>query len=727
MKKNKTTDLRLLACPMIPTGLQLQDWIDITMITLLLAVGWALIFAEILVCSALVPSLILAAWCIPAVALQNAKLRQWCVPLSLALSLALCLVLWNSVCGALAAVANAFLAWLSGAQRHIYLTFTNAEPKALPWLLLAIGPAMTGLSAWFAASSKRGWLLVLLLPAAACLIGWLDFGVGMLLLLLAVVLQLLRSLRLQNGTGGLGGRLVCLSAVCAAALAAALLLSSSLNGLDLRYNLTRHCHSLCYDTKTNSMPEGDLQDLRGWSPTNEIALEVTMDAPQKLYLRSFVGEVYNHSAWKALPAQTVSEYADLFYWLHQNDFYAQGILACAYQATGQMDTQRITVRNLSACEQRLHLPYMADVRPLADDARIGDREILASGDSYTASYYPGSIPQWFALQNTVAAADLGSYSVCEQAYATFAQENYLDIPADVRTAIAQAWGSPASGLSLSQIKDEILTFMEDTMTYQPYLATVNGDTDFVIHTLQHSPMGYSVHYATLATLMLRYYGIPARYCEGYFLSAAQAKQYQAGEQINLDETYAHAWTEYYLDGVGWLPFEVTPGYVDTEELEGEGIGGGGKAYTSPQHLPDELLPENEQEHSGNRPSMVAFLWILLTLLALLIAALLLLIVLRRLRLRRKLEAMALSDDRTAIIQYFAYAHWLMAYSDQSPEEVPGYQDVRKLQLEALYSDHHMTRPQREQSVAFADSALELCRLRWDRLHRWYYRWIKCLY
>ena len=54
--------------------------------------------------------------------------------------------------------------------------------------------------------------------------------------------------------------------------------------------------------------------------------------------------------------------------------------------------------------------------------------------------------------------------------------------------------------------------------------------------------------------------------EGYFLSAEEAKDLAPGQTVTLDESHAHAWTEYYLEGVGWVPFEVTPGYRDDEEL-----------------------------------------------------------------------------------------------------------------------------------------------------------------
>lgn len=43
------------------------------------------------------------------------------------------------------------------------------------------------------------------------------------------------------------------------------------------------------------------------------------------------------------------------------------------------------------------------------------------------------------------------------------------------------------------------------------------------------------------------------------------KSMKAGESYTVDGTHAHAWVEYYQDGVGWLPFESTPSYLGIME------------------------------------------------------------------------------------------------------------------------------------------------------------------
>jgi len=66
-------------------------------------------------------------------------------------------------------------------------------------------------------------------------------------------------------------------------------------------------------------------------------------------------------------------------------------------------------------------------------------------------------------------------------------------------------------------------------------------------------------------LMFRYYGIPARYVEGYLVTLDDVKDKEGYSVIPLSEKNAHAWVEIYQDGLGWVPVEVTPSYLDKTE------------------------------------------------------------------------------------------------------------------------------------------------------------------
>ena len=74
--------------------------------------------------------------------------------------------------------------------------------------------------------------------------------------------------------------------------------------------------------------------------------------------------------------------------------------------------------------------------------------------------------------------------------------------------------------------------------------------DFLFRT--HS--GYCQHFAGAMALLLRFNGIPARVALGF----RQGREIHDGV-YEVRRTDAHAWVEAYFPGVGWAPFDPTPG------------------------------------------------------------------------------------------------------------------------------------------------------------------------
>ena len=59
--------------------------------------------------------------------------------------------------------------------------------------------------------------------------------------------------------------------------------------------------------------------------------------------------------------------------------------------------------------------------------------------------------------------------------------------------------------------------------------------------------------------MLRSQGIPSRVALGY---AVQTRRHGAGSSLLILGNDAHAWPEMYLDGVGWVTFDIYPEHSD---------------------------------------------------------------------------------------------------------------------------------------------------------------------
>ncbi len=77
---------------------------------------------------------------------------------------------------------------------------------------------------------------------------------------------------------------------------------------------------------------------------------------------------------------------------------------------------------------------------------------------------------------------------------------------------------------------------------------------FLEYFLTESKRGYCSHFATAFVLMARAEGIPARYVEGFCIPIS------GNQQTPVYSSMAHAWPEVYLENIGWIPFEPTPGY-----------------------------------------------------------------------------------------------------------------------------------------------------------------------
>lgn len=86
---------------------------------------------------------------------------------------------------------------------------------------------------------------------------------------------------------------------------------------------------------------------------------------------------------------------------------------------------------------------------------------------------------------------------------------------------------------------------------QKQLVGDNPTAEFLFGDLK----GYCVHFAHAATFLFRSQGIPARVALGY---GVQTQRRGAGSAVLIYGQDAHAWPEIYLDGVGWVTFDIVP-------------------------------------------------------------------------------------------------------------------------------------------------------------------------
>ena len=543
--------------------------------------------------------------------------RAWLTPALCGAAVLFCLCAHAPVTAGLRQLADCVRRWLTARTGYIYLTSSGGMRQGL-WAFLPLG-FLSALASGRCARRGSVWFAAVSLPLAAvgCAIGLFPSCWG--LLLLAGGMTALLLFRTDRGR------------TAALLLAGCLLLSAPLGLLSLPESgaaaaLASGLHALRYDAAANSMPEGDLHDLSAWEKNGTPALRVTMEQPQRLYLRGFVGEVYTGRSWQPLDTQT-----------------------------------------------------------LADD--------------------PDGAAQWLTL---------------DEGYRAFAEAQFLELTPEAAGAAQALLGSEMQGKTLPEILQAIRQTLTEHFVYDESVSTQNGTQDFFQYVQSVTARGYSVHYATAAVLMLRYCGVPARYAEGYYLSGQDAA---SGEQtFELDETHAHAWAEYYLTGVGWVPFEVTPGYVEAEDL-GAGGEASGKQYENTQLPP---VVEQPEQQAPQEETQRSFRWWLAAIpLAAALLALVLCQLWRRRRLHRRIAAMAADEPREAVTQLYGYAVFLLARTGAAPPA--GLEQARQDNAEAMFSGHDIPAEKAAAMQHFVQETLQACRAERNLFQRFADRWVHIWY
>jgi transglutaminase-like putative cysteine protease len=133
--------------------------------------------------------------------------------------------------------------------------------------------------------------------------------------------------------------------------------------------------------------------------------------------------------------------------------------------------------------------------------------------------------------------------------------SYLDVPARCEGAL-RARAEAVVGAEQDPWRRARLLeawLRSDAFTYTlelPRLDPANPIVDFVERTRSSSCEGFAI----ALTLMLRTLGHPTRYVRGFWGGDPQELR---GSVIVRGHHY-HAWTEMYLDGIGWVPLNPTP-------------------------------------------------------------------------------------------------------------------------------------------------------------------------
>lgn len=332
--------------------------------------------------------------------------------------------------------------------------------------------------------------------------------------------------------------------------------------------------------KTEGLTDGDLTRVENKKHGKRTALIVTMNKPTSYYFRGFVGERYENNCWQELRSSDIASSKDSFYWMHKGDFYPQTILATANNIVApKQDKNKIIIKNKGASSKYIYAPYeIHSDYNILDRKDMRDATIRTGGISGKRNYSFFSstqlVPKYqeigYLLDQNSQRGDVAKYLDKEGIYNKFVYNHYMEIPSNIRASISNKLSTyeldeGQSHFDYQRAKQNILFYLTNDATYKEKTAKLSYKADRILDFLDGSKEGYDVHYASAATMMFRYYGIPARYVEGYIITKEEAQKAKTGQKFDLDTNHAHVWTEYYHDGIGWIPFEPTPSYFSLME------------------------------------------------------------------------------------------------------------------------------------------------------------------
>lgn len=686
--------------------------------------------------------------CIAAAVIRHFRKTKWMLPILLAALLLVVLFARNPLLNGFGAAWNT-LRDLWAAEKGILLPLAETDSSGL-WLAGIVAGILLALLAL--ALSYVPTLAAAALAALCVAAAFVQPGV-MLLFAAGISILLLSWQKHKNAVSAVSFLLV---GVIVAGIATISLQTGTMQTLS--QNAKDSLHHWRYEKTEEVLPEGNLSEPVTKTESTDTILSVTADTAQTLYLRGFVGDSYENGVWSALDAETAAEEKDLFYWLHQSGFYPQSQLATAARLMGNYQSGSVSVQNLAGCSLYRYEPCTV----LPERAGLTKNKIQPStletnglrgerGYSYeTVSDAQTILPELLDFLQNDTSDGVKSYLQMESAYREFVYSYALTVPAEFRAQLGAVLDSccesygPADSLTKEQAQTAALAFLESCF---------DGSGDIALP-LADTADGTTYQYATVAALALRYYGIPARYVEGYTVKTTE------NEPTSVDASAAGAWVEVYQDGIGWLPLALTPGLEDlsAEQTESgikpvgagkEGNGDGPRVTEGQELEQDNAEPDNSEGSTpdgGQRTGLLhkpAF-WIILiaALLLLLLAAV---FIRHAVILKKRNEAFTQEDQSAAAACLFTDCAALLAAmgfkrgtgsmlelcetaKEQLGEEYAAkLHDMTMYNAQALFSSRAIMPEQLTEMRAFHGTTMENLKTRCKPLRKLRLKWLNCLY
>ncbi len=173
----------------------------------------------------------------------------------------------------------------------------------------------------------------------------------------------------------------------------------------------------------------------------------------------------------------------------------------------------------------------------------------------------------YEVTSSYSIADANSLRQASQNYPAWISERYLLVPEEITPETRSLAAELTAGLDNPFDKAiAIRNYLRNNIVYNDQIDAPPDGVEPVHYILFERREAYCNYYASSMIMMLRSVGVPARFVAGY----TQGEWDEETSSYRVRASNAHAWTEVFFPGYGWIPFEATASIPAGDRPEGAG-------------------------------------------------------------------------------------------------------------------------------------------------------------
>lgn len=328
-----------------------------------------------------------------------------------------------------------------------------------------------------------------------------------------------------------------------------------------------------------------------------------------MYLRGYYGTDYQRGRWDA--AEKTFDRACRGQGMDSGE--AARLLAGLSSPAQSAARMRYELQYTGLCSSLAYLPYGADLETVQGRYQTSGDYVVEKSKGLERLVFTGYAPGRLVTNDSEQwDSDIQKFYSWYNEYVT---EQYLvvsedlpmltDIVNSIKSSSAcqiilessqeDAGGRNASRLALGSL---VAGELRSLARYNIDPGPLPGGADPVEYFLGENRQGYCMHFASAGALILRQLGVPARFVSGYVVLPDRFRQSPEGYRASVRDDDAHAWVEVWLEDVGWVPVEMTPGYESTEIVL---AGQDQQPVPTPTKEPDQTPAENAEQETEMPP------------------------------------------------------------------------------------------------------------------------------